>query len=71
MHLLQVYAANHGSSMARGRWAARGVDMLLQQHPSLRVAYIDTHCSAEQVGNEVLRSGIALIAWWGSTPACG
>ncbi|EFN56001.1 hypothetical protein CHLNCDRAFT_145389 [Chlorella variabilis] len=38
----QVYAANRYSSSPKGRWLARGVDILLHQYPSLRVAFIDT-----------------------------
>jgi hypothetical protein len=37
-----VYAANRYSSRPKGRWLARGVDILLHQYPSLRVAFIDT-----------------------------
>ncbi len=37
-----MYAANRSSTTARGRWLARGVDLLLHQYPGLRVAYIDT-----------------------------
>ncbi|KAL4451723.1 hypothetical protein ABPG75_007385 [Micractinium tetrahymenae] len=38
----QVYAQNRYSSSPHGRWLARGVDILLHQYPSLRVAFIDT-----------------------------
>lgn len=38
----QVYAQNRYSSSPQGRWLARGVDILLHQYPSLRVAFIDT-----------------------------
>ena len=38
----QVYAANRYSSSPKGRWLARGVDILLHQYPSLRVAFIDS-----------------------------
>ena len=38
----QVYGANRGAATAKGRWLARGVDLLLHQYPSLRVAFIDT-----------------------------
>ncbi len=39
---MQVYGASRSSTTARGRWLAHGVDLLLHQYPSLRVAYIDT-----------------------------
>lgn len=38
----QVYSHNRYSSSPKGRWLARGVDILLHQYPSLRVAFIDT-----------------------------
>lgn len=38
----QVYSANRYGSSPKGRWLARGVDVLLHQYPSLRVAFIDT-----------------------------
>ncbi len=41
-HPLQVYSANRYSSSPKGRWLARGIDILLHQYPSLRVAFIDT-----------------------------
>jgi hypothetical protein len=44
----QVYAANRYSSSPKGRWLARGVDILLHQYPSLRVAFIDSF-QGEQV----------------------
>ncbi|PSC69540.1 Callose synthase 5 [Micractinium conductrix] len=43
----QVYAANRYSSSPKGRWLARGVDILLHQYPSLRVAFIDTFNGAQ------------------------
>ena len=36
----QVYGQNRESSTAKGRWLARGVDLLLHQYPGLRVAFI-------------------------------
>lgn len=47
-----MYAANRYSSSPKGRWLARGVDILLHQYPSLRVAFIDTFNGA-QVGTLV------------------
>jgi len=44
----QVYAANRYSSSPKGRWLARGVDILLHSYPSLRVAFIDSF-QGEQV----------------------
>ncbi len=38
----QVYGNNRASNAAKGRWLARGVDILLHQYPGLRVAFIDT-----------------------------
>lgn len=41
-HLLQVYGANRDSDNAKGRWLARGTEMLLHRFPGLRVAFVDT-----------------------------
>ena len=43
----QVYAANRYSSSPKGRWLARGVDILLHQYPSLRVAFLDSYTGAQ------------------------
>ena len=41
MLLGQVYGRNRGSTSAKGRWLARGVETLLFQYPGLRVAFMD------------------------------
>jgi hypothetical protein len=53
---VQVYGKNRGSTTAKGRWLARGVETLMWQYPGLRVAYMDTN------------SGEA--SWWGVVTAC-
>lgn len=42
-HHVQVYGKNRGSTTAKGRWLARGVETLMWQYPGLRVAYMDTN----------------------------
>ena len=39
----QVYSTNRYSNSPKGRWLARGVDVLLHQYPSLRVAFLDMY----------------------------
>lgn len=55
----QVYAANRYSSSPKGRWLARGVDILLHQYPSLRVAFIDSF-----QGEQVCGGGAVAGAGW-------
>ena len=38
----QVYGKCKAESSAKGRWLARGMDMLLHKYPGLRVAYLDS-----------------------------
>ena len=57
-----MYAANRYSSSPKGRWLARGVDILLHQYPSLRVAFIDSF-----QGEQVRPGG----AWLKGMPANG
>ena len=65
----QVYAANRNSTTARGRWLARGIDLLLHQYPGLRVAYIDTQYAetGSQQYSVLIRGRIGIPA---SDPNC-
>lgn len=36
-----MYGKNRTSASAKGRWLARGIELLLYQYPGLRVAYMD------------------------------
>jgi len=45
-----VYGKNRGSTTAKGRWLARGVETLLWQYPALRVAFLDTNSGGASSG---------------------
>ena len=65
----QVYAANRGSATAKGRWLARGVDLLLHQYPGLRVAFLDSRLgpTGTQQHSVLIRARIGVPA---SDPGC-
>ena len=59
---MQVYGKNRGSTTAKGRWLARGVETLMWQYPGLRVAYMDTNTGGEAARPKSPKSGQHAVA---------
>jgi hypothetical protein len=61
--IVQVYGKNRGSTTAKGRWLARGVETLMWQYPGLRVAYMDTNTGGAAASPKWPESGRRTLPW--------